>query len=246
MKKDKAIIEVSKLAKKYNGFTAVDNISFKIYEGKITGLVGPNGAGKTTTIQMLLDLVTPTSGSIKIFGKDIRKNREEILGKVNFSSAYVNMPYNLTVWENLATFARLYGVKDIKYRISELADFFDIREFLPKMTSTLSTGQLTRVNLCKALLNKPKLLLLDEPTASLDPDIADRTRKLLKQIEKEHEATILYTSHNMQEVEEICERIIFIHKGKITDDGSPKQLIKKYGRKDLNEVFLTIARKEEQ
>ena len=239
------IIEVKNLVKKFNGVTAVDDISFDIQEGRITGLLGPNGAGKTTTIQMLLDLITPTSGMIKIFGKEMKYHREELLGKVNFSSPYVALPGNLKVWENLTTFARLYGVRDIQKKIDELSDFFGIKDLLPKMTSTLSTGQLTRLNLTKALLNDPKLLLLDEPTASLDPDIADRTRKLLQKIQKEKQVTILYTSHNMAEVEEICDHVIFINHGKIKDDGTPTDLIKKYGRADLNEVFLTIARGHE-
>lgn len=239
-----AILEVNNLVKKFNGVTAVDGISFQIEEGKITGLLGPNGAGKTTTIQMLLDLVTPTSGDIVIFGKHMREAREEILSKVNFSSPYVALPGNLKVWENLATFARLYGVRDIKKKINELADFFDIHPMLQKITATLSTGQLARLNLTKALLNNPKLLLLDEPTSSLDPDISDRTRTMLKRIQKEHGVTMLYTSHNMEEIEALCDRVIFINKGKVVDDGTPAELIKKHGRKDMNEVFLSIARDE--
>lgn len=236
------LIEVRHLTKKFRDVTAVDDISFAIQEGLITGLLGPNGAGKTTTIQMILDLVTPTSGEIFIFGKDMRRNREEILGQLNFSSAYITLPGNLTVRENLSTFARLYGVKDRKERILELAEFFDIAPLLPKKTGSLSTGQLTRVNLAKALLNKPRLLLLDEPTASLDPDIADRTRTMLRDIQQKQNVTILYTSHNMTEVEELCERVLFINRGKLVDEGAPKELVAKYGRKDLNEVFLTIAR----
>ena len=239
------IIEISNLVKKFGAVTAIDDLSFGVKEGTITGLLGPNGAGKTTTIQMLLDLITPTSGNIKIFGLEMRNHREEILNQINFSSPYVTLPGNLKVWENLATFARLYGVKNIKKKIDELADFFGIRDFLGKMTTTLSTGQLTRLNLTKALLNDPKLLLLDEPTASLDPDIADRTRQLLLKIQKERGLTILYTSHNMMEVEEICDRVIFIQKGKLKDEGTPEELVKKYGHKDLNDVFLSIARDPE-
>ncbi|MAF80251.1 ABC transporter ATP-binding protein [bacterium] len=240
------IIEVKNLRKEFpakgKDAIAVDGISFGIERGSITGLLGPNGAGKTTTIQMMLDIITPTSGEIRIFGKNMRKNREEILGKVNFSSPYVSMPYNLTVWENLATFARLYGVSDLRGKISGLARQFEIEDLLPKKTSALSTGQMTRLSMVKSLLNDPKLLLLDEPTSSLDPDIADKTRKLLKKIQKERGITILYTSHNMAEIEELCDRIIFLQKGRIVDDGTPKQIIEKYGRKDLNEVFLHIAR----
>ena len=238
----KAAIEIQHLVKTFGKVTAVDDLSFDIEEGTITGLLGPNGAGKTTTIQMILDLITPTSGTIKVFGLDMKHHREEILNQVNFSSPYVSLPSNLKVWENLYTFARLYGVKNIKEKVNEMAEFFGIKYFLPKKTSALSTGQLTRLNLAKALLNDPKLLLLDEPTASLDPDIADRTRKLLLKIQKERGLTILYTTHNMEEVDELCDRVIFINKGKLRDDGTADELIAKYGRKDLNEVFLAIAR----
>lgn len=244
------LIKVQNLIKEFSdtkkATRAVDDLSFCVEEGTITGLLGPNGAGKTTTIQMMLDLITPTSGDIEIFGKHMKNSREEILNTVNFSSPYVALPGNLKVRENLYTFARLYGVKNIKQKVDELVDFFEIRDLLPRMTSTLSTGQLTRLNLTKALLNDPKLLLLDEPTASLDPDIADRVRTLLKKIQKERGITILYTSHNMQEIEELCDHIIFIRKGKLMDQGKPEEIIKKYGRKDLNEVFLAIARNEEE
>ncbi|MDO8482634.1 MAG: ABC transporter ATP-binding protein [bacterium] len=236
------IIEVKNLVKNFGKVPAVKGISFNVYEGEICGLLGPNGAGKTTTIQMLLDLITPTSGMVKIFGKEMKGNREEILGALNFSSPYVALPGNLTAWENLATFARLYGVKDVKGTIESLADFFEIRALLPKMTSSLSTGQLTRLNLTKALLNSPKLLLLDEPTSSLDPDIADRTRQMLLKIQSDRQVSMLFTSHNMAEVEEICDRVIFINHGEIKDEGTPEELIKKYGKTDLNDVFLHIAR----
>lgn len=239
------ILSVKNLVKDFPDVHAVADLSFVVKEGTITGLLGPNGAGKTTTIQMILDLITPTSGTIEIFGLDMKHHREEILNKVNFSSPYVALPNNLKVWENLYTFARLYGVKDIAKRVNELVDYFEIRDLLPRMTAELSTGQLTRLNLTKALINDPKLLLLDEATASLDPDIADRTRVLLKRIQKEKGVTILYTSHNMLEIEEMCDTVIFIDKGKFKDQGTAKELVSKYGRKDLNEVFLAIARGED-
>ena len=241
MKTEQAI-EVKNLFKKFGEAVAVDRLSFSVTAGSLTGLLGPNGAGKTTTIQMLLDLITPTSGAIKIFGMDMKHDREKILSEVNFSSPYVALPGNLTVIENLKTFARLYGVPKIMNKIDELADFFEIRDLLPKMTARLSTGQLTRLNLTKALLNDPKLLLLDEPTSSLDPDIADKTRIMLRRIQRERGVTILYTSHNMAEVEEICDRVIFINHGKLEDEGTPAELVKKYGHKDLNDVFLHITR----
>ena len=237
------ILTVRNLSKTFNGARAVRNISFSVAKGEIVGLLGPNGAGKTTTIQMILGLIKPTRGTITVFGKNLETHRMEILSEVNFSSAYISLPGNLKVWENLYTFARLYGVKNYKKRVEELARFFEITPLLSKLYVRLSSGQATRVNLAKALLNSPKLLFLDEPTSSLDPDIADRVRKLLKKIQKEQALTILYTTHNMIEVEELCDRAIFIHQGKIVTEGTPKQLIKRFGLKDLNEVFIKIARK---
>ncbi len=239
------VIEVKNLTKDFGDFRAVNDLSFSIEEGKITALLGPNGAGKTTTIQMLLDIITPTSGSISFFGKDLHTNKEEILSKVNFSSPYVALPSNLTVMENLLTFARLYGVKKPKQKIEELADFFEIRNLLPRMTTSLSTGQLTRVNLTKAFVNDPKVLLLDEATASLDPYIADKTLTVLERMQKERKVTILYTSHNMAEIERLCDRVIFINKGTLRDDGTPQELMSKFGHKDLNDVFISIATEEE-
>lgn len=236
------IVEVKNLVKKFGDFTAVGGLTFDLYEGEITGLLGPNGAGKTTTIQMLLDIITPTSGEIRIFGKEMEHHREEILSAMNFSSPYVTLPSNLKVWENLKTFARLYGIRDIDGKIRELGKFFDIEDLIPKLTSSLSTGQLTRLNLAKAFLNDPKLLLLDEPTSSLDPDIADRVQQMLLKIRKERGVSMLYTSHNMKEVEALCDRVIFINHGRIVDDGTPADLVKKYGHEDLNDVFLAIAR----
>ncbi len=238
------IIETKNLIKEFGTFRAVDNLSLRVQKGKITALLGPNGAGKTTTIQMLLGLITPTKGSIEIFGKDFIEHRGEILAKTNFSSPYVSLPMSLTVMENLLTFARLYGVKNPVQKIKETAKYFEVEHLLSKKTPALSTGQLTRVNLTKAFLNDPELLLLDEATASLDPDIADKTRKMLKKIQQERGVSILYTSHNMQEIEEICDTVIFINKGKIREEGTPAALVQKFGHKDLNEVFLAIAREE--
>ena len=238
------VIETKNLTKDFGSFRAVDDLSLNIEKGKITALLGPNGAGKTTTIQMLLNLITPTSGDIKIFGLELSKNREEILSQTNFSSPYVSLPMGLTVMENLLTFARLYGVKKPVEKIKETPKYFEVENLLSRKTPSLSTGQLTRVNLTKAFLNDPRLLLLDEATASLDPDIADKTRKMLKRIQEEKKVTILYTSHNMQEIEEICDHVIFINKGKIREEGTPEELVKKFGHKDLNDVFLTIAREE--
>ena len=240
------MIELKNVTKLYGAKKAVDGLNLSVPAGKLFAFIGPNGAGKTTTIQMLLDLITPTSGRIRILGKEYRTAREDILSQLNFSSPYVSLPGNLTVYENLLTFGRLYGVQNLREEIERLADFFEIRTFLKKLTYHLSTGQLTRLNLTKALLNQPKLLLLDEPTASLDPDIADRTRVLLKRIQKERGVTILYTSHNMDEVEEICDNVIFIQHGRFKDEGTPAELVKKYCHEDLNDVFLHIARSNDE
>jgi ABC-2 type transport system ATP-binding protein len=215
-----------------------------VEQATITGLLGPNGAGKTTTIQMLLDTLTPTAGRIEIFGTTYAESRERILSRMNFSSPYISMPGQLKVWENLYTFGRLYGVKDIKKKVEEVAGYFDVLPLLNKLTSELSTGQITRISLAKALLNDPRIILLDEPTSSLDPDIADRTRIVLKKIQKERGVTILYTSHNMAEVEEICDRVIFLSGGRIKDEGTPVELVKKYGRADLNDLFIAMARQD--
>lgn len=237
-------LEIKNLVKDFGSFRAVDSLSFSVEQGGITGFLGPNGAGKTTTIQMLLDIITPTSGDIIIFGKDFKHHKEEILGRINFSSPYVSLPTNLTVMENLLTFARLYGVKNPKAKIEQLAGEFEIKHLLPRMTASLSTGQLTRVNLAKAFVNDPELLLLDEPTASLDPDIAEKTLSILTKMQKERGVTVLYTSHNMAEIEKICDRVIFINKGVIREEGTPAELLLKFGHKDLNDVFINIAREE--
>lgn len=237
-------LEIKNLVKDFGAFRAVDNLSFSVEKGGITAFLGPNGAGKTTTIQMILDIITPTSGDIIIFGKNFKDHKEEILGKINFSSPYVSLPTNLTVMENLLTFARLYGVKNPKTKIETLAEEFEIKHLLSRMTASLSTGQLTRVNLAKAFVNDPELLLLDEPTASLDPDIAEKTLSILTKMQKERGVTVLYTSHNMAEIEKICDRVIFINKGVIREEGTPAELIEKLGHKDMNDVFIDLAREE--
>lgn len=240
--KDNPVVEARNLTKVFDGFVAVDNISFYLYPGEIVGLLGSNGAGKTTTLQMMLGTLTPTSGDVRIFSLDIKRNREEILGRINFSSAYTSMPLSLTVWENLRVFAMLYGVKDYRARIGEVMELFGISDFRNKLTETLSSGQLTRLSLAKTFLNDPRVLFLDEPTISLDPDIADKTRIILKKRRDESDLTILYTSHNMQEMEEICDRIIFLHKGRIIAEGSTEDVLKQFQKDHLEALFLTIAR----
>lgn len=237
-----SVVEVRKLIKQFDRVTAVNGISFEIYQGEILGMLGPNGAGKTTTIQMLLGITTPTAGEIRILGLDLNRHREEILGQVNFSSSYVSLPQSLTVWENLRVFAQLYHVRNYREKIAHLLSVFEITQLRDTVTRKLSTGQATRVSLAKALLNDPKILFLDEPTASLDPDIADKTRSMLKTIRSESGLTILYTSHNMREMEEMSDRIIFLKKGEIISTGTPDEIMKRFQGEDLEEVFLKVAR----
>lgn len=217
------IVEVTSLIKRFGAFTAVDNISFNVEEGEIVGLLGPNGAGKTTTIFMLLDLVTPTSGSVRIFGRTYAESSEHIHQEVNYSSTYVELPPRLTVRENLVVMGLMYQVADKDRKIRDLAERFGVTPFLSTQYQKLSAGQKTRVSLCKAFLNEPKLLLLDEPTASLDPDIAQFVRREITQARKRG-MTVLITSHNMAEVEEICDRVLFIHHGKILAEDTPEEL----------------------
>lgn len=238
------IVEVKSLTKVFKSLKAVDNVSFRIFPGEIMGLLGPNGAGKTTIIHMLLGLTTPTSGDIKIFGLDLKKHRKKVVQDVNFSSTYVSMPNSLIVKECLWVFARLYKVRDKEKRIAELLRIFEIEDIKDKLVRNLSSGQQTRLNLAKALINNPKILFLDEPTASMDPDIADKTRRLLRSIKKDRNLSILYTSHNMIEMEEMSDRIIFLHKGRIVAAGRPEEVIKNFKVKDLEEVFLRVAREE--
>lgn len=236
------VIEVHDLVKTFNGTTAVDRLEFTAARGEILGLLGPNGAGKTTAIQMLLGIIEPTAGTIRVLGQDIVRHRIAILSRINFSSAYVSLPQNLRVMDNLRIFAGLYGVSNWREKAMELLRLFEIDQFASRKTGQLSSGESTRLHLCKALLNNPELLLLDEPTASLDPDIADKVRKLLRRIQRERGITVLYTSHNMNEIEEICDRVIFLHHGRKMAEGSPREVIARFNQQSLEQVFIRIAR----
>ena len=235
-------LAVHDLVKIYKTGTAVAGISFALEPGTITGLLGGNGAGKTTTIAMILGLVMPTSGTARVLGAEMPRQRYQVLHRMNFESPYVDMPHRLTVRQNLAVFGRLYAVDDLAGRIARLAEELDLRELLDRATGKLSSGQKTRVALAKALINSPDVLLLDEPTASLDPDTADWVRARLERYRSERGATILLASHNMAEVERLCERVIMMKRGKIEDDDTPQRLLDRYGRETLEEVFLDIAR----
>ncbi|HJT20970.1 MAG TPA: ABC transporter ATP-binding protein [Nitrospira sp.] len=236
------VLEVTKLRKCFGEFIAVDGISFAMKPGEILGLLGPNGAGKTTTMHMLLGLTTPTSGSIRMFGLDLSTHREQILQAVNFSSTYIAMPMALTVEENLSVTARLYGLSNVARRVDEIVKKLEMSDFRRKITRKLSTGQMTRLTLAKAFLTDPKILFLDEPTASLDPDIAHKIRALLKEERRSAGLSILYTSHNMREMEEMSDRIIFLQRGKIVAEGTAQEIVARFGQADLEEVFLKIAR----
>jgi len=239
------VIHVEGLTKRYGALAAVDHVSFAIRAGSTCGLLGGNGAGKTTTISMLLGLLLPSSGQIRVLGEDMLANRYRVLGRMNFSSPYVDLPHRLTVMENLCVYARLYGLRDRDARIRRLAEDLDIGDFLKRVYGHLSAGQKTRVGLAKALLNEPDLLLLDEPTASLDPDTADRMRGYLKDYKARSGATILLASHNMLEVERLCNDVIMMRTGKIVDRGTPAELLGRYSRQNLEEVFLDIARQRQ-
>lgn len=239
-----AAINVRDLTKRFRDDTppAVDGISFTVPRGQVVGLLGGNGAGKTTTISMLLGILIPTAGTIDILGVDMRRDRYAALPRLNFSSPYVDLPSRLTVRENLDVFGGLYGVRDLKARIAELAELLDLTAFLDRKTGSLSSGQKTRAALAKALINRPELLLLDEPTASLDPDTADRVRGHLEAYARTQGAAILLASHNMAEVERLCADVLMMKAGRIVDRGSPSDLIARYGREDMEQVFLDVAR----
>ena len=240
------LVQVENLTKRFDDFTAVDELSFGIERGEIIGILGPNGAGKTTTIHMILGLITPSAGEIRIFGKSMRTHREEILGRMNFTSPYVAFPFRMTVQENLNVFARLYDVKDPQRRIDEMLERFDVVKLRDKPIARLSSGENTRVGLAKAMLNDPGLLLLDEPTAYLDPEIAAQVKQVMLEAQREFGTTILYTSHNMFEVERMCDRIIFLHRGHVIACGSPIEITHKILKEErdepaLEEVFLRVV-----
>ena len=235
-------IAVDQLVKVYKSTRAVDGISFALPQGSIIGLLGGNGAGKTTTIAMLMGLTTPTSGSIRVLGADMPRERYRALHRMNFESPYVEMPMRLTIRQNLKVFGMLYGVPNLAQRIAEITTQLELTDLLDRATGKLSAGQKTRVSLAKALINTPDLLLLDEPTASLDPDTADWVRSHLERFRKERGATVLLASHNMAEVERLCERVIIMKRGRIEDDDSPDQIMARYNRDTLEEVFLDVAR----
>jgi ABC-2 type transport system ATP-binding protein len=237
-----SVIDVSALTKRFGTVAAVDAISFSVPRGATVALLGGNGAGKTTTISMLLGLLLPTSGTVAVLGFDMRRNRRGALSRINFSSPYVDLPHRLTVRENLKVYGMLYGLADLNGRIDELAGDLHLRDFLDRPVGKLSAGQKTRVALAKALLNRPEVLLLDEPTASLDPDTADWVRSYLETYKRAEGAAILLASHNMGEVERMCDQVLMMRRGQIVDRGTPAELLSRFGRETLEEVFLDIAR----
>jgi ABC-2 type transport system ATP-binding protein len=239
-------VQAEKLTKHYGESIAVDGISFAIGTGSITGLLGGNGAGKTTTIGMMMGLVSPTSGRVMLFGADMARDPYKVLHRINFESPYVDLPHRLTVRQNLTVFGMLFGIAQVGERIARLAGDLDLLEFIDRPAGKLSAGQKTRVALAKALINEPDLLVLDEPTASLDPDTADWIRGHLERYRTRRRATILLASHNMGEVERLCDRVLMMKRGQIVDDGSPTQLLTRYGRQNLEEVFLDVARDRRQ
>lgn len=240
-------LEVKNLSKNFKSTIAVNNISFEIDKNKTLGLLGPNGCGKTTSIGMMLGLITPSKGEILINGIKLNpENRIKLLNWMNFASPYVELPKKLTIKQNLEVYARLYGVKEVQERIEEMIEDLKLKDFLDKKTGELSSGQKNRVALAKSLINKPKLLFLDEPTASLDPDVGDFVREYIENYKKNNELTILLASHNMKEVERLCNKVVMMKQGKIVDSGTCVELIKKHGRENLEDTFLKIARSKNE
>ena len=245
MSQENPIISVSGLSKRFGDVYAVNQINFTVNAGSITGLLGTNGAGKTTTIAMLLGLIIPTSGKVEIFEFDMLKTRHAALARMNFSSPYIDLPQRLTVAQNLTVYAKLYGLSNIPDRLAQLARELQLSDFIDRPYRTLSSGQKTRAMLAKSLLNEPELLLLDEPTASLDPDTADWIRQYLANYQRRTNATILLASHNMPEVERLCDQVLMLRDGKIITRGTPAELIKAHGGETLEEVFLAVVRQNQ-
>ena len=235
-------LEIINLSKNYDIKEAVQNISFKVNENEIIGILGPNGCGKTTTIGMILGLLKPTRGKVLINGLEIEKQRVNLLNELNFISPYIELPKKLTVKQNLEVYGRLYDVKELRIKIKYLCEKLRLTEFMNQMTGELSSGQKNRVSLAKSVINDPSVLLLDEPTASLDPETGDFVRSFLEEYQKEKKTSILLASHNMSEVERLCSSVFMMNKGFIIDKGTPKELIKKHGRKNMEEVFLKLTR----
>ena len=239
-------LQIINLGKTYKNLKAVKDISFTLNKDEILGILGPNGCGKTTTIGMILGLLKPTNGKILIFGEEIEKKRVKILNKLNFISPYVELPKKLTVKQNLKVYGKLYGVKELNLKIEHLSEKLRLGEILDKITGELSSGQKNRVSLAKSIINDPEILLLDEPTASLDPETGDYIRSFLEEYQKEMRASIILASHNMSEVERLCSSVLMMNKGKIIDNGSPKELVNKHGRKNMEEVFLKLNRENNE
>ena len=236
-------LEVCRISKNYNSKKAIRDISFKINKNEIIGLLGPNGCGKTTTIGIILGLLKPSNGKILINGMDIEKNRVALLDQLNFISPYIELPKKLTVKQNLEVYGRLYDIKNLKEKIIYISDKLRLNKIINKITGELSSGQKNRVSLAKSIINDPKILLLDEPTASLDPETGDFIRNFLESYQKENATSILLASHNMVEVERLCSRVLMMDNGSIIDQGKPNELVKKHGRQNMEEVFLKLTRK---
>ena len=236
------VLTVENLSKRYGGVLAVDDISFSVAQNEIVGLLGPNGAGKTTTISMILAVLEPTCGEIAITGIDLARRRKAALQKANFSAVYAPLPGNLTVWQNLRVFGLIYGVAELTQRMQDVIAEFDLERFRNTKCGLLSSGEQTRVSLAKAMLNKPELLLLDEPTASLDPATARDVRAQIRRVASDGSMGVLWTSHNMYEVEEVCDRVLFLSRGKILLEGDPRLLPAQHGKENLEELFVAVAR----
>jgi ABC-2 type transport system ATP-binding protein len=241
-KKKEQILEIKGLVKEYGAIKAVDGISFSVGAGEILGLLGPNGAGKTTTINMILGILEPTDGDIIMLGKNMKEHHSKVRKLINFAAVYAHLPANLTVWQNLYVFGKLYEVPNLKEQIARLMAEFDLEKFSDTKSGLLSSGEFSRLNLAKAIINDPCLLLLDEPTASLDPSIAQEVRELVKNYAQKKGAAVVWTSHNMREIETVCDRVSFLSHGKILLSGDPHTLPQEHGKKDLDELFIAVAR----